>query len=980
MTQSHRIPGRGLIDRSRPLRFTFDGQTYDGFAGDTLASALLANGVRLVGRSFKYHRPRGVMTAGSEDPCALVEVLDGAQEGAQQTPNVRATVQELYGGLVARSQNRWPSLRHDLLAVNDLMAPFLSAGFYYKTFMWPRAFWEKLYEPAIRRAAGLGSLSGRHDEGVYEKTYAHCDLLVIGSGPTGLMAAWTAARAGADVILAEEDSRLGGRLLADQPVVGDKPAVDWVAGVLAELAALPNVRLMPRTTVTGAYDDGTFGALERVGLHVAPGAVPDLPREAFWRIVARRAILCAGALERPIAHPDNDRPGVMLASGLRAHAARWGINPGRVVVFSNNDSGLDAARGLTAMGVEIAGYVDPRPVAVTEAFPVYPNAQVIATRGRLGLTSVAIRHAGGTSWVEARTLALAGGWNPSVHLTCHLNGRPDWSDPIAAFVPRDGAVPGLRVAGAARGQFSTTACLADGIAAAQGALADLGIAAPQMALPTAPDTPYAIAPLWAVDAGGRAWLDFANDVTTKDVTLAAREGFGSVEHMKRYTTQGMAPDQGKNSNVGALAVLAEATGRTIPQTGTTTFRPPYVPVSIAAMGAGARGHGFAPRRLLSSDTRSRAMGAPMIEAGLWYRPSYYPRAGETDWRTACDREVKTVRTTVGVTEVGTLGKIDVQGPDAARFLDFVYSNTMSTLKVGRARYGLMLREDGYVMDDGTCARLDETHFVVTTTTAAAGPVMRHMDFVHQAFCADWRVRFVSVTEAWAQFAVAGPCARKVLGRVCDLPDLPFMGCAELDIAGVPGRVFRISFSGEQGYELAVPTRYGAALFDRLLAEVEALGGCAYGMEALNVLRVEKGFITHAEIHGRVTADDVGLGRMVSAKKDCIGKAASLRPGFVEPGREQLVGLIPVDRADVLSAGAHLYNETAAPVRENNQGYVTSVAPSVTMGHWLGLGFLKNGRARHGDVVRMIDGLRGHKVSVKVVDPVFYDPDGGRMRG
>ncbi len=975
---SHRIPGKGLIDRSRPLRFSFDGRRYEGFQGDTLASALLANGVRLVGRSFKYHRPRGVLTAGPEEPNALVEVL----EGKQKTPNVRATVQELYNGLEAQSQNRWPNLRFDVMAVNDRFAPFLSAGFYYKTFMWPRGFWERVYEPAIRRAAGLGALSGLNDDGGYEKAHAFCDLLVIGAGPAGLMAALVAGRAGADVILADEDARMGGRLLADQPEVGGAPGPHWVADVLAELGALPNVHLMARTTVTGAYDGGTFGALERSGLHLAdPG---ELPRECFWRIVAKRTILAAGALERPIAHPANDRPGVMMASAVQSYVARYGVDPGRVVVFGNNDRALQAARDLTAQGVRVVGYVDPRDdVSVLEEFPVYPGGQVVDTRGRLGLRDVAVRHAGGVSILTAETLALSGGWNPSLHLACHLGGRPEWDERIAAFVPRAGMVPGMSVAGAARGRFSTAACLADGRAVAGAVLTDLGLAVPDVALPGAEDRPYAIAPFWAVDAGGRAWLDFANDVTLKDVQQAAREGFSSVEHMKRYTTQGMAPDQGKSSNVAALAVLADATGQGIAATGTTTFRPPYSPVSIGAMGAGGRGMGFAPRRLMTSDSQTRAMGAPMIEAGLWYRPSYFPRAGETTWRQACDREVSMVRGAVGVCDVSTLGKIDVQGLDAARFLDFVYTNRMSSLKPGRVRYGLMLREDGHVMDDGTCARLAEDHFVITTTTAAAGPVMRHLDFVQQAFCSDWALRFTSVTEQWAQFALAGPKARDLLNKTLEAPvnanEFPFMSCGPARVLGVDGRIFRISFSGELGYEIAVPARFGAALFERLVREAEAMGGGAYGMEALNVLRLEKGFITHAEIHGRVTAFDIGMQGMVSAKKDCIGKAASQRAGLAGPEREQLVGLMPVDPQAELSAGAHLYNENDPATRVNNQGYVTSVGYSPTLKSWLALGFLKDGRARHGEIVRLDDGLRGRRVACRVVHPVFHDPQGEKLR-
>ncbi|AWB47719.1 sarcosine oxidase subunit alpha [Gemmobacter aquarius] len=972
-----RLAGKGQIDRTKPVRFSFDGKDYTGFKGDTLASALLANGVKLVGRSFKYHRPRGILTAGSEEPNAMVEILQGNH---QQTPNTRATVQELYDGLKARSQNRFPSLRFDVMSVNDMVSPFLSAGFYYKTFMWPRAFWEKLYEPVIRRAAGLGSLSGRDDDDAYEKAWAFCDVLVIGAGPTGLMAALTAAQSGADVILADEDTRMGGRLLSDTTRIDGQPGLDWADAVLAELSAMPNVRLMTRTTVTGAYDDGTFGALERVSLHRTPA--PHLPRECFWRIVAGQTVLAAGALERPVAFPDNDRPGIMMAGAVRAYLNRYGVAAGkRVTLIANNDAARATARDLMAAGVKVAAILDTRPDAsAVEDCPVYLAATITGTRGRHGLTSVHVSHAGGTAEIETDCLAMSGGWNPTVHLTCHMNGRPVWRDDIAAFVPAPNAVPRLAPAGACNGAFSTAACLREGHAAAMAAVAALGKAVPDMALPQAEDAPYAITPFWETpDATGRQWLDFANDVTTKDVRLSAQENFASVEHMKRYTTQGMAPDQGKNSNVGALAVLADATGRGIPQTGTTTYRPPYTPVSIAAMGAGGRASGFAPQRFMTSDQASRDRGAPMIEAGLWYRPGYFPKPGETTWREACDREVNMVRASVGVADVSTLGKIDIQGRDAARFLDLVYTNTFSTLPVGRVRYGLMLREDGHVLDDGTTARLGEHHYLMTTTTAAAGLVMRHLDFVHQAFCADWDLRFISVTETWAQFAIAGPQARQLIDSLIDdAPDLPFMGVAPVSLGGISARLFRISFSGEQGYELAVPTRYGEALFRDLVARAETMGGGPYGMEALNVLRIEKGFITHAEIHGRTTAFDIGMEKMVSAKKDCIGKAAASRPGMVGADREQLVGLKPLSDA-ALTAGAHLFTPGDAVKRETDQGYVTSVGYSPTLNLWLGLGFLRNGRARIGERVRLVDHLRNVDVLCEVCDPVFHDKEGVKLR-
>jgi sarcosine oxidase subunit alpha len=962
------------------VNFTFDGVAMKAVAGETLAAALIANGVGLVARSFKYHRPRGIMTAGSEEQNALVTI----GTGAATDPNVRATVQEVYEGLVASSQNAWPSLKHDVMAVNDALSPFLGAGFYYKTFMWPKAFWEKLYEPIIRHAAGLGGLSGKTNEDTYEKAFAFCDVLVIGAGPSGLMAALTAGRAGADVILAEEDSEMGGRLLAEREMIEGAPASEWIAATLSELRKMPNVRMMTRTTITGAYDQGTYGALERVGHHMP--RKPDLPRECFWRIVAKRAVLCAGALERPIAFPNNDRPGIMMAGAVRAYVNRWGVAPGQsVAVFGNNDDAHRTAVDLQALGVTVVAVIDSRSDAkALGEYPLYAGGLVTATKGRHGLTGVTVTVGSKDTDIDCDCLAMSGGWNPTVHLTCHMNGRPVWDERIASFVPVADIVPGMVAVGACNGVFNTQACLTEAANATAAILGDLGLSTDPQPVPSADATPYRIDPLWQVAGKGRKWLDFQNDVHVKDIQLAVQENFRSVEHMKRYTTQGMAPDQGKSSNVAALAVLADATGRGIPETGTTTFRPPFVPVAIAAMGAGGQGHGFAPQRFTTSHAATIARNAPMIEAGLWYRPSYFPHPNETTWRESCDREVGYVRNAVGVCDVSTLGKIDVQGPDAAAFLDFVYTGTFSTLKVGRTRYGLMLREDGHIMDDGTTARLGENHYVMTTTTAAAGPVMRHLEFVRQVLRPDLDVQVGSITEQWAQFAVAGPNARQLLEAIVDA-DIsneawPFMGCGPVDILGTEGRLFRISFSGELAYEIAVPSRFGDSLFRLLTAQAEALGGGAYGMEALNVLRIEKGFITHAEIDGRVTAFDLGMDGMVSKKKDCVGFTASRRVGLMAQDRRQFVGLKAVTNGTGLTAGAHLFEKDAKAERVNSQGHVTSVCYSPTLDAEIGVGFLSDGANRKGEIIRLVDHLRDVEVLCEVCSPVFVDQEGARVRG
>jgi sarcosine oxidase subunit alpha len=963
---SHRIAG-GQIDRSQTLRFTFDGLPYQGHPGDTLASALLANGVRLMGRSFKYHRPRGPLSAGSEEPNALVEL----RSGARREPNTRATVAELFAGLEATSQNRWPSLRFDAMAINDRLHPFFAAGFYYKTFMWPKSFWEKLYEPLIRRAAGLGSVSGEEDPDSYDKGFLHCDLLVIGGGPAGLMAALTAGRAGRRVILADEDFRPGGRLNAETFAVGRMPGADWAAAVAAELAAMPNVRLLSRTSVLGAFDHGIYSAVERVSDH-QPVPPEGKPRQVLWRIYSTRAILCAGATERPIAFENNDRPGIMLAGALRAYANRWGVAAGhRVAVFTTNDDGLQTAEDLRAKGVEVAGVIDHR-----------NGEAVINTRGRLGLKAITVQDARGrTREIPVDALGISGGWSPNVNIHSHHRAKPIWDASIAAFVPGPDGPPGLTVAGAAAGILSTHGALRSGRDAA---LAALGLAtAPD--LPEAEDAPIRITPLWHVRQGkGRAWIDQQNDVTVKDISLAAQENFTSVEHMKRYTTLGMATDQGKTGNVIGLAIMAELTGRSIPETGTTIYRPPYTPVALGALAGRSRGKDFKPTRLTPSHHWAKEQGAIFVEVGDWLRTQWVPKAGETEWRQAVDREVLATRRSVGICDVTTLGKIDIQGTDAGAFLDRVYANTFSTLPVGKCRYGLMLREDGIVFDDGTTARVDEHEFIMTTTTANAIPVFRHLEFCRQCLWPDMDVQLISTTEAWAQFSVAGPNARKLLQKVVDqdISDatFPYMAAGNITVCGgLRARLFRISFSGELAFEIAVPTRYGDALLREILARGAEFEPVVYGTEALGVMRIEKGHVAGGELNGQSTALNMGLGKMVSKKKDAIGMVLSQREGLTDPDGYRLVGVRPVDPKARLTAGSHFLDLGAAPVAANDGGWLTSKVYSPHLGSDIALGYLKGGDRRIGSRMRAVNLVAKTDTEVEIVSPHFYDPEGERLK-
>jgi methylglutamate dehydrogenase subunit C len=983
--QPHRLSG-GLIDRSQRLRGHFDGSEIVGFGGDTLASALLANGVRLVGRSFKYHRPRGILTAGPEEPNALVEL----RGGARREPNTRATTIEMFDGLEATSQNRWPSLRFDFLSLNSLLAPFFPAGFYYKTFMWPPAFWERVYEPLIRSAAGLGRAATEPDPDHYEQAYGFCDVLIIGCGPAGLSAAQNAARSGARVILCEQDFAIGGRLLADDREIDGAPGNVWADNVIAELRGQSNVRLMTRTCVFGIYDSHTFGAVERVADHL-PVPPPHEPRQRFWRIVAKRAILASGAIERPLVFPGNDRPGVMLASAVRSYLNRYAVRPGeRLALFTNNDDGWRTARALSKRGIEIAAVIDSRPEVAQHLKSHCPGVRVItdtcvsATKASPLLRDVIVTTRRGSERIAADTLSMSGGWNPDVGLCCHHGGRPVWNEQLAAFLP--GPVPsGLAAVGAANGRMRLHDCLADGAEAGRAAAADTGFAAGAVKVPTADDETFAVSAFWHI-GGGKAFVDFQNDVTADDVALSEREGFRSVEHLKRYTTLGMATDQGKLSNVNGLAIMAALTGQAIPAVGTTRYRPPQVPVAIGAFAGHHRGKHYRPARLTPSHQWAAEQTAIFVETGAWLRAQYFPRAGETDWLETVNREVSTVRSAVGFCDVSTLGKIEVHGPDAGIFLDRLYINTFSNLPVGRARYGVMLREDGLVLDDGTTSRLAEDRYFMTTTTANAGRVFQHMQFCHQVLWPELDVQFMSATDEWAQYSVAGPKARETLAKLVDAPfrianaDFPHMAVAELEVCGgIPARLYRLSFSGELAYEIGVPARYGGALAGVLMQAGAAFGITPYGTEALSVMRIEKGHVSGNEIDGRTTADDLGLGRMMSAKKDFVGRVMATRPALLDPKRAKLVGLRPRDPRQRLYAGAHLLPVGAAFVADNDQGVITSVAYSPSLHHWVGLGLLAGGAERIGQTIMMVDFMRGSFIEVEVCAPVFVDPKGERLR-
>ena len=997
--QVKRLATGGRIDREQVLRFRFNGRRYEGHAGDTLASALLANGVKLVGRSFKLHRPRGIVGSGSEEPNALVQL----GRGAATLPNQRATEVDLYDGLSARSLRGWPSLRFDIGAVNDLLARFLPAGFYYKTFMSPRRLWS-FYENVIRHAAGWGDAPRDPDPDHYEHYNAHCDVLVVGAGPAGLMAALAAAESGARVIIADEQGEPGGRLLSSRERIDGEDAEAWLQKTVAALRRHERVSMLAQSTVFGYFDQNFLAIAQRCG---ESGPV----RERLWRVRARQVVLAQGAFERPLVFCNNDRPGVMLASAVSTYINRYAVQPGsEAVVFTNNDSAYQAALDMHRAGIRVAAIVDSRDSGAGELrraaeavnIPVMNGHVVTDVVGKHAVSGVRIARfvtnddsanstiAEAPIEIHCDLLAMSGGWSPALHLHAQCGGGKEWHDELHCFVPLDDR-PNVQSAGACSGTWSLQACLEEGLRAGLGASGQCGLEAADISAPSAAEFgSKPLQPLWRVpasqspDACPKQFIDLQNDTSVADLRLAAREGYRDIEHVKRYTALGFGTDQGKLGNINGMAVLAEYLGESIPAVGTTTFRPPYTPVSFGLCAGEAVGELFDPVRKTAMHEWHAAAGAKFENVGQWWRPWYFP-LGDEDLHAAVARECRATRASIGIMDASTLGKIDVQGPDAVTFLERIYTHDIAGMETGRCSYAIMLGEDGMVKDDGVVSRLGEQHFYLTTTTGGAAAVMSWLELWLQTEWPNLEVYLTSVTDHYSTISVAGPNSRKLLEELeCSVSlsaaDFPFMTTQEATLAGFAVRLFRVSFSGELAFEINISSNRALELWQLLMAKGEAYGITPYGTETMHVLRAEKGFvIVGQDTDGSVTPVDLNFGWLLSKNKDYLGKRSLQRPDAVRAGRKQWVGLEPADGETVVREGSQLIADTAASVPVPLHGHVSSSYYSACLERPIALGLLVSGRDRLGDTVYAVQS-DDSRVALKVVAPVFYDARGERQRG
>jgi sarcosine oxidase subunit alpha len=1003
MTQQNRLINGGRIDRSEPLTFTYNGKKYKGYKGDTLASAMLANGIDVVARSFKYSRPRGIVAAGAEEPNAVLQL--GATE-ATQVPNVRATQQELFNGLVSASTNGWPSVDTDVMGmVGKVGGNMMPPGFYYKTFMFPESLWST-YESVIRKAAGIGRAPKEHDPDTYDTINQHCDVMVVGAGPAGLVAALTAARGGARVIIADEQNEFGGSLLNGTEQLDGKPAAEWVRSVVEELSKYDDVMLLPRSTVNGYHDHNFLTIHERRTDHLADKAPVNQVRQRMHRVRAKWVVLATGAHERPLVYSNNDVPGCMITGAVSAYINRYGVVPGNdLVVMTTNDYGYQAALDWADAGRKVVAIVDTRDTATGDLIEearkrglnIIPGSAVIEVQGAKRVTGVSVAdlNADGTKIVgsvtklKADTVATSGGWSPVIHLSCHTGSRPVWDDTVVGFLPGP-TVQKQLTAGGINGQYQTEVVLQEGLDAGQKALAEVGLAAVDVVLPTvktlkitAPMSLFHIPHLKPTSQAPKQFVDYQTDVTAAGIEIACREGFEAIEHVKRYTAMGFGTDQGKLGNINGMAVAAKALNKSIPETGTTVFRPNYTPIAFGAIIGRNSGALFEPERYTAMHKWHVEQGALFEDVGQWKRPWYYPQGNETMQQTL-NRECLAVRNAVGILDASTLGKIDIQGRDAREFLGRVYSNAWAKLAIGKCRYGLMCGEDGMVFDDGVTACLGENHFLMTTTSGGAAHVYEWLEIYHQTEWPELEVYFNTVTDHWSTATITGPNSRKLLEELTDFDvtndNFRYMDWKQITVAGVPARVFRISFTGELSFEINVQANYGMAVWEKLIEAGEKHGLTPYGTETMHVLRAEKGFIiTGQDTDGSVHPYDLGMGWCVSNQKpfSYIGKRGMNRSDCVRKNRKQMVGLKTKDPMKVIPEGSQAVLDPKAPMPVPMEGHISSSYWSESLGHSIAMGFIKDGLEKMGDTVYypMADGT---VIEAEICSPIFFDPKGERQ--
>ena len=997
MSQKYRLDNIGYINRDKKISFTFNGKKYFGYEGDTLASALLANGIHLVGRSFKYHRPRGFFGAGVDEPNAKVQLY----KGAKTEPNANATEVELVEGLIVKSQNCWPSVSFDFGAINNLFQKFFPAGFYYKTFMWPKSFWYKVYEPIIRKAAGLGVAPLKPDPDRYEHKYEYCDVLIAGSGPSGLASALAAAKNGARVILAEDKSRFGGSLLVDEVTIGNKKGKEWADEAISQLKSMPNVIVKNRSQVFGYYDHNMMVMFEKTRDHIE-NPNKFTPRQKLWYIRAKEIVISTGSLERPLIFGNNDRPGILLSSAAKEYLKVYGVLVGRKpIIFTNNDSAYDTAiefkkNGINPLVIDTRTNSDSSVVSEAKNLNIDIKFShgIANTKGYLKVNSAIIGkfNSDKSSYenleeVSCDCICVSGNWTPTVHLSSQSGNKLKFNETIDAFIPSQSRQKESTI-GSANGSFTLKQALEDGFNKGFELSNNITNKNSKSTAPTSNERSYGEHDkFWCMplpkNKHYKRFVDFQNDVAVSDIELAVREGFRSIEHVKRYTTLGMATDQGKTSNLNGLQLVSNIEGKIVPEVGHTTFRPPYTAVTIGTIVGREVGKHYRPTRKSPMHEWHEKNNAVFVDAGLWLRPRYYKQDNES-LEEAAKREANNVRKNVGVCDVTSLGKIDIKGPDTAEFLNRIYTNAWMKLPVGKARYGVMLREDGIVFDDGTTTRISENHFHMTTTTAQAVNVLAHLEYYLQVVWPELNVNVLSTTEQWAGAALAGPNSRELLSKLFPETNilneaLPFMGYKESDLFDVPARIFRISFSGELAYEINVESSYGTFMWEKIIEFGQEMNIEPYGTEALSTLRIEMGHVAGSELDGRTIPYDVSLEGMLSKKKDFIGKRSLTREAFLNPKREKVVGVIPLDKKTTIPEGSHLVKDGNASSPNPKLGHVSASCWSVEYNNPFSLAIIQDGKNRIGEKLYAVSPLNNKNIAVEIVSSHYVDPKGERVR-